>query len=210
MIEIRNLKKYFGNTLILDIKNLKLPNNGLFFICGDSGCGKSTLLNVLAGFDKDFQGLYLYNNKKALPNNIGYINQKNILFASETVEYNILYFEKNRKNIDNILKKYHLSLLIKNKKASQLSGGENQRVAIARAFMNDPEVILADEPTASLDKERGLQVVKLIAEEVKKRNKAAIMVPHDESVLDLVDSIYYLVEGKLSKRIDKLEEVVNS
>ena len=58
MIEIRNLKKYFGNTLILDIKNLKLPNNGLFFICGDSGCGKSTLLNVLAGFDKDFQGLF--------------------------------------------------------------------------------------------------------------------------------------------------------
>ncbi len=81
---------------------------------------------------------------------------------------------------------------------------------LLQAFMNDPEVILADEPTASLDKERGLQVVKLIAEEVKKRNKAAIMVTHDERVLDLVDSIYYLVDGKLSKRIDKLEEVVNS
>ncbi len=66
--------------------------------------------------------------------------------------------------------------------------------------MNDPEVILADEPTASLDKERGRQVVKLIEKEVKKRNKAAIMVTHDERVLEFVDNVYYLEDGKLIKQ----------
>jgi putative ABC transport system ATP-binding protein len=87
----------------------------------------------------------------------------------------------------------------KNKYPEHMSGGEKQRTAIARAFMNNPEVILADEPTASLDGERGRQVVEMIRKEVKKRNKAAIMVTHDERILDLVDTIYHLEKGKLKK-----------
>ena len=200
MIEIRNLKKYFGNTLILDIKNLKLPNNGLFFICGDSGCGKSTLLNVLAGFDKDFQGLYLYNNKKALPNNIGYINQKNILFASETVEDNILYFEKNRKNIDNILKKYHLSLLIKNKKASQLSGGEKARVSLIMNIAKNPDILLCDEVTAGLDEENAKLVFDILKLESEKR--LVICVTHDVNLAKkYTDNILYIKDGVITNKI---------
>lgn len=80
-----------------------------------------------------------------------------------------------------------------------MSGGEKQRVAIARAFVNDPDIILADEPTASLDKERGRQVVSLIRDSVKKYNKAAVMVTHDHRVLDLVDCVYRLGDGTLSK-----------
>ena len=78
-----------------------------------------------------------------------------------------------------------------------MSGGEKQRVAIARAFMNDPDVILADEPTASLDGDRGRQVVEMIKKEVKKHNKAAVMVTHDERILDLVDAVYRLDKGTL-------------
>lgn len=78
-----------------------------------------------------------------------------------------------------------------------LSGGEKQRVAIARALMNNPDVILADEPTASLDKERGHAVVQMIADEVKRKNKAAIMVTHDERVLDLVDRVIRIEDGRL-------------
>lgn len=80
---------------------------------------------------------------------------------------------------------------------SQMSGGERQRVALARAFITDPDIILADEPTASLDSQRGRQAVKMIAMEVHKRNKAAIMVTHDQRVLDLVDRIYQMEDGEL-------------
>ncbi len=80
---------------------------------------------------------------------------------------------------------------------SEMSGGEKQRIAIARAFINDPDLILADEPTASLDGARGRQVVEMIRLEVKKRKKAAVMVTHDERVLDFADRIYRLEDGKL-------------
>jgi len=88
----------------------------------------------------------------------------------------------------------------KNNYPEKLSGGERQRVAIARAWMNDPEVIFADEPTASLDSERGRLVVQMIADEVKKSNKAAIMVTHDKRMLDLCDRIVYIEDGKLSEQ----------
>lgn len=80
---------------------------------------------------------------------------------------------------------------------SKMSGGEKQRAAIARAFVNDPDVILADEPTASLDAERGRLAASMIRNEVKKRNKAAIMVTHDTRILDLTDRVYRIEEQRL-------------
>ena len=79
-----------------------------------------------------------------------------------------------------------------------LSGGERQRVAIARALMNDPAVLLADEPTASLDSARGHEVVELLAREVRERGKAGVMVTHDERMLDLVDRVVRIADGRLS------------
>lgn len=80
---------------------------------------------------------------------------------------------------------------------SELSGGQRQRVAIARALMNDPDIIFADEPTASLDSKRGLEVVEMIADEIKTRNKSGIMVTHDERVLHLCDRVVTIKDGKL-------------
>jgi putative ABC transport system ATP-binding protein len=80
----------------------------------------------------------------------------------------------------------------------ELSGGEKQRTAIARAFVNDPNVILADEPTASLDTRRAHEVAGLIAQEVKSRRKAAIMVTHDERLLEYCDKVYRMEDGKLN------------
>lgn len=80
---------------------------------------------------------------------------------------------------------------------SELSGGQRQRVAIARALMNDPDIIFADEPTASLDSKRGLEVVEMIADEIKTRNKSGIMVTHDERVLHLCDRVITIKDGKL-------------
>lgn len=81
--------------------------------------------------------------------------------------------------------------------AEKLSGGERQRVAIARALMNDPAVLLADEPTASLDAERGLDIVGMIARLVKEQGKSAVMVTHDERILPLCDRVLFLENGKL-------------
>ena len=80
---------------------------------------------------------------------------------------------------------------------NQISGGQNQRAAIVRAFIGKPQLILADEPTASLDPERGQEIVQLIQCEVKSKNKSAIMVTHDRSVLKYVDTVYELKHGKL-------------
>ena len=81
----------------------------------------------------------------------------------------------------------------------ELSGGERQRVAIARAFMNDSTVILADEPTASLDSKRALEVVELLSKETKSRGKAAVMVTHDERMLPFCDHVYKMEDGVLTK-----------
>lgn len=80
----------------------------------------------------------------------------------------------------------------------ELSGGEKQRTAIARSLMNNPNVILADEPTASLDTKRAHEVVNLIAHEVRTRRKAAVMVTHDERMLEYCDKVYRMEDGKLS------------
>ena len=85
-----------------------------------------------------------------------------------------------------------------NKFPNELSGGERQRVAIARSFVNDSKIILADEPTASLDSNRAFEVVKQIRKEVKDRNKAAIMVTHDERMLEFCDKVYRMEDGVLT------------
>ena len=84
---------------------------------------------------------------------------------------------------------------------NELSGGERQRVAIARAFVNDPAIILADEPTASLDSNRAFEVVKQIRKEVKERNKAAIMVTHDERMLEYCDKVYRMEDGIFTEEV---------
>lgn len=87
-----------------------------------------------------------------------------------------------------------------NKYPDELSGGERQRVAIVRALYNDPTIILADEPTASLDTDKAFEVVKILAKETKEKNKATIMVTHDLRLVDYCDKVYYMEDGILSEK----------
>lgn len=126
---------------------------------------------------------FIFQNHQLLP----YLKageQLSVLLKTKRQEVEQLFREL---EIENIIDQY----------PAKLSGGERQRVAIARAFATNAKLILADEPTASLDSQRGRHAVEMIQMEVHKRNKAAIMVTHDERVLDLVDKIYRMEDGKL-------------
>lgn len=109
----------------------------------------------------------------------GSITKKDKQFAKKLLE---------EVGLGNKLKKY----------PDQLSGGERQRTAIARALMNNPSIILADEPTASLDTQRAFEIVELMAKELKSRNKAVIMVTHDERLLKYCDKVYQMIDGNLT------------
>lgn len=136
---------------------------------------------------------------------IGFILQTSNLLPYLTVKDQLLVVKKMGGSIKPEDRKVAVELLTEiglgeklNKYPHQLSGGERQRTAIARAFMNDPSIILADEPTANLDTKRAHEVVALISEEVKARNKAAIMVTHDERMLSYCDRVYRIEDGILS------------
>lgn len=215
MIELKNIKKSFqdGNSSreILKGINLSVEEGEFVAIVGPSGSGKSTFLTIaglLLGADsgsvsiagKDMTGKKQKEWTKLRKEHIGFIFQNHQLLPYLTAKEQLSAFQdkkhKEKMNAEELLDGLGLSE-VKNHYPAKMSGGEKQRVAIARAFINDPDVILADEPTASLDKERGRQVVEMIREEVKKHKKAAIMVTHDERVLDLADKVYRLEDGVL-------------
>lgn len=212
MIEIKNLHKSYrrGKEIIPDL-NLKLGETGLTMIVGKSGCGKTTLLNIIGAMDLDFQGQVIVDGmdiqSASYKQIVDYRNftsafvfQKNSLFEFLTVEENLklcMNIQNNTASISEALEKVGLKGF-EHKKVKSLSGGEKQRVAIARSLMNRPDIILADEPTASLDGTRGREVVQTIRDEIKKYNKATLMVTHDERVLDLVDTIYRIENGNLT------------
>ncbi|WP_020060995.1 ABC transporter ATP-binding protein [Bacillus sp. 123MFChir2] len=184
-------------------------------IVGPSGSGKSTLLSIAGALLSPSKGdIYIAGqtitnlSEKEMTDirlrKIGFIFQFANLVPFLTVKEQLLYIAKLKGEdkkaasqlAEQLLKTFGLAHRM-NHYPNQLSGGEKQRVAIARAFMNDPNLILADEPTASLDSKRAREVVELMKQEVKKNKKAAIMITHDEKMLDVCDRILTLRDGKL-------------
>ncbi|AXO99220.1 MULTISPECIES: ABC transporter ATP-binding protein [Bacillus cereus group] len=184
-------------------------------IVGPSGSGKSTLLSIAGALLSPSKGdIYIREqnitklSEKEMTDirlkKIGFIFQFANLVPYLNVKEQLLYIAKlkkenkqeSEKRADHLLAAFGLGER-KNHYPNQLSGGEKQRVAIARAFMNNPDLILADEPTASLDSKRAREVVEMMKREVKESQKAAIMITHDERMLDVCDRILTLRDGKL-------------
>lgn len=221
-IEFKHVSKFYHDEpgdqlLILDDISLAVEPGELVAVIGPSGSGKSTFLSIAGALLSASDGEVLINNTNIAHltakqiaqlrlERIGFILQSANLVPYLNVLDQLLVVRKmkGKGKITNEDKKYAKDLLKgvgledKRKKFPEhLSGGERQRTAIARAFMNDPDIILADEPTASLDSKRAFEVIEVIANGVKKRNKAAIMVTHDERMLSYCDRVYRIDEGKL-------------
>lgn len=219
LIEIKNLSKIYGkeqNTLIkaLDNINLTINDGELVAIMGPSGSGKSTLLNILGFIDTQSEGEYILDGKtfenmndsslaKVRNEFVGFIFQSFNLLNNQDLIYNVslpLLYSKNKKNISDratqILEKVQIEKKHFSKEASKLSGGQKQRVAIARALINNPKLILADEPTGALDKDTGEIILNLLLE-INKEGKTIIIVTHDMSVAKKCHRIINIVDGKI-------------
>ena len=207
MIQIKNLTKIYevnknNITTALNNINLEIKEGELIILKGSSGSGKSTILSTIAGLSRPTSGEVIINNERIskLPDNfasifrrehIGFIFQKYNLIPNISVKENILIplipqnpdVKEAEKLLENVMKKFK----IEHKKddiVKNLSGGEQQRVAIARSQINSPNIIIADEPTANLDKDLSLHFIDILRE-LKQMGKTIIVATHDPLFFDL-------------------------
>ena len=201
------------NTVLHDV-NFNVQAGEFAAIVGPSGTGKSTLLSIMGALLHPTDGSVLLTGQSIAQlsakqqtalrlNQIGFIFQSAELIPYLKVQAQLTLVQRLAKQVDlpkatNLLSQLGLAEHF-NHYPNILSGGEKQRVAIARALINEPQLILADEPTASLDAKRGREVVTLIKAAVQQQNRAAVMVTHDERVLDLVDHVWQIADGTLTQ-----------
>ncbi len=220
VLEFKNVTKSYqdGNNEIEALKetNFKIEEGQFIAIIGPSGSGKSTFLTLAGGLQTPSKGQIIINGKdytnlsekeraKLRFNDIGFVLQASNLVPFLTAKQQLELVDRiNKKNKQTIQDKHSLFKELginhlENKLPKDLSGGERQRLAIARALYNDPAIILADEPTASLDSDRAFEVVELLSKECREKNKSIIMVTHDNRMIEKCDHVYQMKDGILTK-----------
>lgn len=218
-IEFKEVEKSFqdGDQVVKALKEttMSIDKGEFVAIIGPSGSGKSTFLTLAGGLQTPSSGSVFINDQefsnqkeservKLCFKEIGFILQASNLVPFLTVKKQLLLVDKikherRQKEAKELFEQLGVDKLI-NKYPEELSGGERQRVAIARALYNDPSIILADEPTASLDSEKAREVVDILAKESKEKNKATIMVTHDTRLIDKCDRIFMMEDGVLKEK----------
>ena len=220
VLEFKNVTKSYrdGNKEIEALKetNFKIEAGQFIAIIGPSGSGKSTFLTLAGGLQTPSKGQIIINGKdytnlsekersKLRFNDIGFVLQASnlvpFLTAKQQLELVDRINKKKRQTLQDqksLFKELGIDHL-ENKLPKDLSGGERQRLAIARALYNNPAIILADEPTASLDSDRAFEVVDLLSKECKEKNKSIIMVTHDNRMIEKCDHVYRMKDGILTK-----------
>ncbi|MCK9210388.1 MAG: ABC transporter ATP-binding protein [Ignavibacteriaceae bacterium] len=222
IIKAENIYKSYDTGLtnrleILKNISIEIPKNKISVIIGASGAGKSTLLHIIGGLDKPDKGKILidendvssFSDKKLSSfrnTHIGFVFQFHHLLPEFTALENVtipqlignISFGKATKKAKELLEAVGLAERL-NHKPAQLSGGEQQRVAVARALVNDPQLILADEPTGNLDTENSDALNKLFVELRDKFNKTLVIVTHNKDLMALADFIFEMKDGKLTE-----------
>lgn len=218
-IELRNVEKYYGQGIarvhVLSDVNFKAELGKLNLVIGPSGSGKSTFLTIAGGLQQPAEGQVLIDGQEisALSgkqrdrlrlDKIGFVLQSYNLLPYLTVGDQFALVDRMRHGnlskgeLGDLLKDLGIEKLI-HKYPGELSGGQNQRVAIARALYTDPQIILADEPTAALDSDRVKVVGQLFSDLAVKHNKAVVVVTHDLRLREFADQVYTIVDGQMAK-----------
>ena len=216
MIIIKDLKKRYddGKTAALDGIDLKIKKGEFISLMGPSGSGKTTLLNMIGALDRADEGNITVASHDLMEKKdfssfrskeIGFVFQFHNLIPNLTVSENIqipmleteVPHEKMVQRADKLLKSLNLGNKI-DQVPTKLSGGERQRVAIARALVNHPSIILADEPTGSLDSKTGNMILNILREIHQKENVTLLLVTHESYVADMAERKIYLMDGKIS------------
>ncbi len=218
MIELKNIVKTYYPQKSTEVKalkgvDLKIEKGEMVAIMGVSGSGKSTLLHILGCLSKPTDGKYFLDGEdmneakrkqvyKIRNEKIGFIFQDYGLIEDKSVLENVMYplaFSKNvkflkmKKTAQKAIADVGISELAR-KKASKLSGGQKQRAAAARAIVNDPDIILADEPTAALDSKTADEVMALL-KRLNEKGKTIIVVTHDKRIADMCQKTYVITDG---------------
>ena len=216
-VEVRNLNYYFGSgdlrkQALFDL-TIDFPKGQIAIITGPSGSGKTTFLSLIGALRTVHEGSLKVMGRELVGmsngelvkvrRGIGFIFQAHNLFESLTAAQNVEMavellggFRTKREQAVAILKQLGLGHRV-DYKPNSLSGGQKQRVAIARALVNQPKLILADEPTAALDKQSGRDVVTLMQKLAKEEGCTILMMTHDNRILDVADRLINLVDGRL-------------
>lgn len=212
VIELKNISKSFGDNVILENFDFKVKKDEFLTILGPSGCGKTTILRLIGGFEEPDEGQILFNgeditNKEAYERRINTVFQKYALFPHMNVFDNIAFGLKIKKmdkkvikeKVSEVLKLVNLSGF-ENREIESLSGGQQQRIAIARALVNEPDVLLLDEPLGALD----LKLRQAMQIELKRIQKSVgitfIYVTHDqEEALSMSDTVVVLNNGEIQQ-----------
>lgn len=220
ILELKNVSKKFQRggeiSVALDKANVVVCAGEFIAIIGPSGSGKSTFLTIAGALQNPTSGKVLINGEnirdfskaklsKLRLNEIGFILQASNLVPYLTVRDQLRFVDivakrkTQPKKVRELLESLSVGHLAR-KYPADLSGGERQRVAIAKVLHGSSQLILADEPTASLDSQKAFDVVKLLAKETHERKKATIMVTHDTRLIDFCDKVYEMKDGVLTEK----------
>ena len=213
MVQLRNVTKKYGDTIILEHANYSFPETGVVCLMGASGGGKTTLLNLLAGFDTDYEGEILVGGAAVHQmdidslcayrrDNIGFVFQNYHLLTGYTVLENVCLASALSERSEEESKQKATALLArlgidkkKNQKVENLSGGQKQRVAIARALMGNPQILFADEPTGALDRTTSTEIMKLLQEISKDR--LVVVITHDAKICGFANEVIHIKEHQI-------------
>ncbi|PKM67844.1 MAG: ABC transporter [Firmicutes bacterium HGW-Firmicutes-2] len=205
-IQVTNLIKKYQDKTVVDMNSIGFLSGNIYGVTGDNGAGKTTLLKILAGLENHDSGSIVYNDQPLGPSlmkKITYLSQTPYLMRSSVYE-NIIYPLKIRNVDSKIIEKKAFEIMeelqvteLRDQLATQLSGGESQKVALARALVFDPEVLLLDEPTASIDPATTMTIEEAITKRNKLQNMTIIMISHNiDQVKRVCDEIVYMKKGK--------------
>ena len=203
MIELRNINKGFDDRIVLENLNYNFYEGNSYALIGASGAGKTTLLNIIGKLEEVDSGDIIVNDinlnnikeKDYFKNYLSYLSQNFGLIENKSIQENLMLAfigEKiskleMQKKMNEALKRVHLDVNL-NRKIYTLSGGEAQRVALAKTILKDSPIILADEPTASVDQKNSEEIIELILS-LKKENKIIIIATHSPDIYNQVDHI---------------------